>query len=193
MICYHSSSCSYSYFQHCLSAQLQPVYRSRSTLNYYQHFPLSSSSDIELLPPFVLILAFFVLYVCTRAHACARSASVHAFTSLSLMKLFPDWWLCLRSVCCSTCSAPHRKNFNLRGGEPTTSVTCSALETSAGSLSRCGWSGESLLSLPDLHIQYSDPDMYCTHTVTDTHACTHSSSLFMRHHRPRQLHFTNNS
>lgn len=87
---------------------------------------------------------------------------------------------------------PHRKNFNLRAGSPTTSVTCFVLETSAGSLSRCGWSGESLLShltftfstvTPHAQLEHLNTRMQTCicYALKNAHTCTHSFSLFMHH------------
>ena len=108
-------------------------------------------------------------------------------------------------LCC-----PHRKNFNLTGGRPTTSVTCFVQGTFAGFLSRCGWSGEFLLShltstfstvTPHSQIhtpKHTHADIHtCCYafffTNTHTHiTCTHSFSLFMHHLDHMSVHFTNN-
>lgn len=119
---------------------------------------------------------FRLLYVWTCAHACVHSASGHACPVLPLMKLFPDWCLCLLSACCSTCSAAPQ--IELQPEKGTAHNICDLLRSpNIRWISVTLWLVWWVPAVPsDPHIQYSDPACTATHTHTQALSYTHTVS-----------------
>lgn len=99
----------------------------------------------------------------------------HAFKSFTLMKLILVWWLCLLSVCCSTCSAAPQKEVQF--DRKKAHNICDLLRSSnIRWISVTLWLVWWVPAVPsDLYIQYSDPPRTSTHT--EAHTCRHTHML----------------